>query len=47
MPPKMLNRLTEQKEEQRRSFVFGNTNIENPRITREMVNKEAEALKNT
>jgi hypothetical protein len=37
---------TEQKEEQRRSFVYGNTNIENPRITREMVNKEAEALKN-
>lgn len=36
----------EQKEEQRRSFVFGNTNIENPRITREMVNKEAETLKN-
>ncbi len=37
---------TEQKEEQRRSFVYGNTNIENPRITREMGNKEAEALKN-
>jgi hypothetical protein len=35
----------EQKEEQRRSFVFGNTNIENPRITREMVNEEADALK--
>jgi hypothetical protein len=35
----------EQKEEQRRSFAFGNTNIENPRITRETVNKEAEALK--
>ena len=35
----------EQKEEQRRSFAFGNTNIENPRITRRTVNKEAEALK--
>jgi hypothetical protein len=35
----------EQKEEQRRSFAFGNTNIENPRITRETVDKEAEALK--
>jgi len=35
----------EQKEEQRRSFAFGNTNIENPRVTREMVNEEAEALK--
>jgi len=35
----------EQKEEQRRSFAFGNTNIENPRITRRTVNEEAEALK--
>jgi|HubBroStandDraft_4_1064222.scaffolds.fasta_scaffold1680377_2 hypothetical protein len=35
----------EQKEEQRRSFVFGNTRIENRGITREMVNKQAEALK--
>jgi hypothetical protein len=36
---------SEQKEEQRRSFAFGNTNIENPRITREIVDKEADALK--
>lgn len=35
----------EQKEEQRRSFAFGNTNIENPRITRETVNQQAEELK--
>ena len=35
----------EQKEEQRRSFAFGNTNIENPRITRQTVDQEAEALK--
>jgi hypothetical protein len=35
----------EQKEEQRRSFAYGNTNIENPRITREMIDREAEALK--
>jgi len=35
----------EQKEQQRRSFAFGNTNIENPRVTRETVEKEAEALK--
>jgi hypothetical protein len=35
---------SEQKEEQRRSFAFGNTNIENPRITRETVNQEADAL---
>ena len=35
----------EEKEEQRRSFAYGNTNIENPRITRETVNEEAEKLK--
>lgn len=34
----------QEEEEQRRSFAYGNTNIENPRITRETVNKEAEAL---
>lgn len=32
------------KEEQRRSFAFGNTKIENPRITREMVDKAADDL---
>jgi hypothetical protein len=32
-------------EEQRRSFAYGNTKIENNRITREMVNERAEALK--
>jgi hypothetical protein len=32
-------------EEQRRSFAYGNTKIENARITREMVNERAEALK--
>jgi hypothetical protein len=35
----------EAKEEQRRSFAFGNTNIENSRITRETVDSEAEKLK--
>ena len=35
----------EQKEEQRRSFAFGNTNIENPRITRRTVDEAAEKLK--
>jgi len=35
----------EQKEEQRRSFAYGNTNIENSRITRETVDREAEELK--
>jgi len=34
----------EQKEEQRRSFAYGNTKIENPRITRETVDEEADAL---
>ncbi|HKV47451.1 MAG TPA: hypothetical protein VJN69_05120 [Candidatus Acidoferrales bacterium] len=41
---KSLEMTPEQKEEQRRSFAFGNTNIENARITRETVNQEAEAL---
>jgi hypothetical protein len=35
----------EQKEEQRRSFAYGNTNIENPRVTRETVDQAAEELK--
>lgn len=34
----------EQKEEQRRSFAYGNTNIENSHITRETIDKEAESL---
>jgi hypothetical protein len=34
----------QEKEEQRRSFAYGNTKIENPRITREMVDREAESL---
>lgn len=42
---KNLEFTPEQKEEQRRSFAFGNANIENPRVTREIVDKEAEALK--
>lgn len=33
-----------EKEEQRRSFAYGNTKIENPRITREMVDKAADDL---
>jgi hypothetical protein len=35
---------SEEKEEQRRSFAYGNTRIENPRITREMVDKAADDL---
>lgn len=34
----------EQNEEQRRSFAYGNTKIENPRITRKTVDQEAESL---
>ena len=33
-----------EKEEQRRSFAYGNTKIENSRITRETVDREADAL---
>ena len=33
------------KEEQRRSFAYGNTKIENDRITRETIDRQAEALK--
>ena len=39
------NKMTQaEKEEQRRSFAFGNTAFENPAITREMVDREAEKL---
>ena len=34
----------EQQEQQRRSFVYGNTHFENELITREMVDREAEKL---
>ena len=34
----------EDKEEQRRSFAYGNVSIENRRITREMIDREAELL---
>jgi len=34
-------------EEQRRSFVYGNTAIENERITRSMVDNTASAVKAT
>ena len=42
---KAIKMSPEQKEEQRRSFAYGNTNIENPRITRETVDQAAEQLK--
>lgn len=34
----------EDRERQRRSFAFGNTAIENPLITREMIEQQAERL---
>lgn len=34
-----------QQEEQRRSFAYGNTRIENPRITRQTIDDEADRLK--
>jgi hypothetical protein len=34
----------QEKEEQRRSFAYGNTKIENARITRETVDREADSL---
>jgi hypothetical protein len=34
----------EEKEQQRRSFAYGNTAIENPRITREMSDRAADVL---
>jgi hypothetical protein len=39
-------KMTEaQQEEQRRSFVYGNTAFENPAITRKMVDDIAEAMR--
>jgi hypothetical protein len=35
---------SEEREAQRRSFAYGNTNIENELITRKMVDEQAEAL---
>jgi hypothetical protein len=41
---KKLKPTPEQREEQRRSFVYGNTAYENELITREMVDRQAEKL---
>jgi hypothetical protein len=35
----------DEREAQRRSFAYGNTHIENERVTREMVEELAEAMK--
>ena len=41
---KTANPSAEHREEQRRSFVYGNTHFENALMTREMVDREAEKL---
>lgn len=40
-----VHRFTDvEKEEHRRSFAYGNTKIENSRITRELIDREADKL---
>lgn len=39
--PKRAQSLAQELEEQRRSFVYGNTAIENELITREMIEQQA------
>lgn len=39
-----LNQSAREREQQRRSFAYGNTKFENDRITREMVDRQAELL---
>lgn len=34
-----------EREAQRRSFAYGNTHIENPRITRQTVDQQADSMK--
>jgi hypothetical protein len=41
---KTIKPTPKQQEEQRRSFAYGNTSFENSRITREMVDRQAELL---
>lgn len=41
---KRTDLTSDDKEAQRRSFAYGNTKIENDRITRDLVDREAERL---
>jgi hypothetical protein len=41
---KRVKPSAEHREQQRRSFAYGNTAFENPRITREMIDQQAEKL---
>ena len=36
---------SEEKEEQRRSFAYGNANIENKMVTRDTIDRQADRLK--
>lgn len=42
---RLRNFSPDEREAQRRSFAYGNTRIENPRITRQMVDQQAEKLR--
>ena len=42
---KSVGMTPEEREEQRRSFAYGNSKIENDRITREIIDQEAELLR--
>ena len=44
---KKVKMSPEQEEAQRRSFAFGNANIENDAVTREMVDEAAEKLRSS
>lgn len=44
MKKKHYVQTEKEKEEQRRSFAFGNTSIHNPLITRKMIDEQAEKL---
>jgi len=44
---KRVQMSPEQKEAQRRSFAFGNANIENEAVTREMVDEAAEKIQSS
>ena len=39
-----LDQSAREREQQRRSFAYGNTKFENDRITRDMVDRQAELL---
>lgn len=42
---KSVSMTPKEKEEQRRSFAYGNSKIENDRITRETIDREAELMR--